>query len=471
MCRDPRSQQGVKRNTLARIDVRSDAPESSSARPHASAGLASLRPAWLTGICLSLALGTLTSSPSVMARPLLAEGVAQQAYRLDDLVALARSEGLALRAARLQAQVSRAGISSAQARPNPEIDWATGSLRPVQAANQSGTSNSFTISQRIENASLREARIEGAKIGAQSAQATIEVLDNNIVAAIKTRYFELIKREEELSAAREELLLTEQIRERVAIRFKSGEGARFDLLRAETEVALAEKEIARVSARLEEAKALLRQVVSAQLPQTYTLQKENIPNLNATDLPTLIRKAISLNPEIQRSALEVARADQRVNLEEASIYPGVSLRLAHDREPDYRSTRVGVAISLPLWDRRQGPIAEAKGLAMRSKTDAELIRFDLEQTITAAWQQYQAASNSVQALEGGILERARNVVRIAEAAYRLGERGILEYLDARRQFRAVQADLIVARLDLQLAITELERLVAAPLRISQGNNK
>ena len=56
------------------------------------------------------------------------------------------------------------------------------------------------------------------------------------------------------------------------------------------------------------------------------------------------------------------------------------------------------------------------------------------------------------------------MVDIAEAAYRFGERGILEYLDARRQFRLVRADLIAARYELYASKTELERLAASDIK-------
>ena len=85
-------------------------------------------------------------------------------------------------------------------------------------------------------------------------------------------------------------------------------------------------------------------------------------------------------------------------------------------------------------------------------------RFETEAAFEGAWQAYQVARSQVQAIEGGVLARARQVLAIAEAAYRLGERGILEYLDAQRQFRLVRNDLIAARFDLQRARTELERL-------------
>jgi outer membrane protein, heavy metal efflux system len=397
------------------------------------------------------------------------EGKAQ--YRLEDLIALARSEGLALRSAKLQSEVSRAGVVTAQARPNPEIDWSHGSLSMIQPKHRGSASNGFTVSQRLDNPNLRASRIELAKLDVQAADLATSAIDNNTVAAIKVRYFELIKREEELSAAREELLLTEQIREKVAIRFRSGEGARFDLLRAETDVALAQKEIGRISARLAEARALLRQEVSPELPESYVIQKETFSTPRVSDLSALVSQVIRVNPAIRRSATNIERADQKVKVEQSSVYPSISVRIGQETQPDYRSTSLGISMSVPLFDRRRGPIAEARGLATRARTDEQLVKFELEQTVASAWHQYQAASDAVRALDGDILQRARTVVRIAEAAYRLGERGILEYLDARRQFRAVQAELISARLDLQLAITELERLAAIPLRSVEGKIK
>jgi cobalt-zinc-cadmium efflux system outer membrane protein len=51
---------------------------------------------------------------------------------------------------------------------------------------------------------------------------------------------------------------------------------------------------------------------------------------------------------------------------------------------------------------------------------------------------------------------------VAEAAYRFGERGFLEVLDAQRVFRAARAELITGRYELAAAWVEIERLRAIP---------
>jgi cobalt-zinc-cadmium efflux system outer membrane protein len=47
---------------------------------------------------------------------------------------------------------------------------------------------------------------------------------------------------------------------------------------------------------------------------------------------------------------------------------------------------------------------------------------------------------------------------VAEAAYRFGERGILDVLDAQRVLRSIRADLLDARYQLQAARIQLEYL-------------
>jgi cobalt-zinc-cadmium efflux system outer membrane protein len=48
---------------------------------------------------------------------------------------------------------------------------------------------------------------------------------------------------------------------------------------------------------------------------------------------------------------------------------------------------------------------------------------------------------------------------VAQAAYRFGERGILDVLDAQRVLRSVRADLIQARYQLQEARVMLDQLI------------
>ncbi|HRB22017.1 MAG TPA: TolC family protein, partial [Nitrosomonas sp.] len=51
-------------------------------------------------------------------------------------------------------------------------------------------------------------------------------------------------------------------------------------------------------------------------------------------------------------------------------------------------------------------------------------------------------------------------VKVAEAAYKFGERGLIEFLDTQRILRGILADSLLARFDLQSAAAEIDRLRA-----------
>ena len=62
---------------------------------------------------------------------------------------------------------------------------------------------------------------------------------------------------------------------------------------------------------------------------------------------------------------------------------------------------------------------------------------------------------------------AEAALRVAQAAYRFGERGILEVLDAERVLRAVRQDLLLARYQLQASLIDLDSLAGRYARVSQ----
>jgi cobalt-zinc-cadmium efflux system outer membrane protein len=74
------------------------------------------------------------------------------------------------------------------------------------------------------------------------------------------------------------------------------------------------------------------------------------------------------------------------------------------------------------------------------------------------------ADRQIKVFETGLLRQAEKALQVAESAYRLGARGILDYLDAQRTYRSVRNDYINARFDRENALIDLERLNAEGLK-------
>jgi cobalt-zinc-cadmium efflux system outer membrane protein len=82
----------------------------------------------------------------------------------------------------------------------------------------------------------------------------------------------------------------------------------------------------------------------------------------------------------------------------------------------------------------------------------------MTQQILLAWRSLEMSRLRVDALSQGVVREAESALRVAEAAYRFGERGILDVLDAQRVLRSVRADLLQARYQLQVARITLVQL-------------
>jgi len=85
-------------------------------------------------------------------------------------------------------------------------------------------------------------------------------------------------------------------------------------------------------------------------------------------------------------------------------------------------------------------------------------RAELRQQLQHAWQALAIARLRVQALSEGVVLDAEAALKVAQAAYRYGERGILDVLDAQRVLRSARLNLLEARFQSQAARIELETL-------------
>ncbi len=393
--------------------------------------------------------------------PALAAPPGTELYKLQALRDAARASHPSLQAARAMVDAGRAQITSAGAYPNPEVEFLAGRTQARVPGVATGGAQSLALSQRIDNPWQREARIGAATFGLEARQAEGRSFEVDLLARLDQRFFDLLRRQAEQRATKEDLSLAEQIRARVAVRVQTGEAPRYELIKADTELLNAQKSAESAILRVAQARAALRGLVGPSLPAEFEVEGTlaTVPAVPA--LEALRTEVVARNPELARAQAEVRRAERQLELERLRRHPELAVKVAEDRDVELRNTRIGVMAIVPLWDQRRGQVAEAGALLQKSRSDRDSQELTLLQALEASYRHYEIARNQVNALENGILREAEAALKVAEAAYRFGERGILDYLDAQRVFRAARNELIAARYELQLAVIEIERLRAA----------
>ena len=402
-------------------------------------------------------------APSLSTQPIgtkTAAGLSVPVIPVVQLIELARRDSPLVAQAGAELAGARAGVQTAGALPNPEFEIQVGRSDARRMDGTSGGAPLIGVVQPVEWPALRQARRDLAEQRVSLVSAQALVVDRLVVASVRKASADWLRLAEEEKAAVEDLALTEQIRDRIAVSARAGETARFDLTRAETEMAIARKVLDTVRLRALQTKVELRRVVGASLPDDFQVAARGaLPApLTLDDYERLRVELDERNPDLLAAQTDLKRARQEIQFERTQVLPRVTLRATHELDPSSALTRVGAQVSVPLLDQRQGPIAQAVAAATRAQAALDFKKLEIQQGFASAWLGWQAAQVQLQALDSGIVTRARAILGTAEAAYRFGERGILETLDAQRQFRIVRNELIAARHAVALARIELERL-------------
>ena len=355
---------------------------------------------------------------------------------------------------RVQAQ---AVLQTAQALPNPRLEWGAGRAQ-ASAVSAQGTVATWGASQLLENPRLREARADVAREGVAYQEVQILLTRRDVAAQVRLLAYEVVLRQEEIQAAAEGLILLEQTQDRVRLRVNSGEAPRYEIIKADAEAIHARQRLQSAKLALEQTRIRLNQLAKGQLPSGWKLQASLEDPWNSADRETLRQQVRSDNAELRALRAEVERQRARLRETQASRWPGVEIRYAQTREPEVRQGMLGASVQVPLWDQRQGPLAEVQAEMLRAQTHLEARQSELTLQLDAAWAALEMARLRVDSLGSGAVREAEAALRVAEAAYRFGERGILDVLDAQRVLRSVRADLLQARFQLQAAAIEIDVL-------------
>ena len=381
-------------------------------------------------------------------------------YNLQDLIDIAKRENPILDVLKAKEDAAKSSVVTAESFLNPEIEAGSGpsKFRTPSTNTHQKQNWGVTLSQPLEFPNVRSARKAVAESRVNYAGSVTEATIINLSLQIKKAFYEVLQNEAILKIAEGDRDALNDIRGRVALRVEVGEAPRYELIKADTELIAAQRDADAAKLRIYESKLYLRGLVSKSIVDTFdvtgTLPPSDI-SLNMEQLKDDINKS----PRLKQIKASSEIAENRLRLEEKLINPGVTLKAGVDQDPDITSYRFGLSIPIPIWNQRQGLIGEAAANYRELQaqyTDQELT---LRRDIEAAFQRYLIAQQQVRTFESSLLSQAESVLKVAESAYRYGERGILEYLDAQRTYRLVRKDYLASRYDYIVAILEIEQLL------------
>jgi outer membrane protein, heavy metal efflux system len=371
-----------------------------------------------------------------------------------EIVELIVRDGPQARAIRAEAEVTRREHLARLAYPNPSLSY---------SREGAGFTEFLQAEQALPIFGARAALSRAGVAATAAAEAERDVRLWLLRSDAATAVARVAAEQARLESARAYVREVERLIEILRTREREGEGSRFDRLRAEQELRDSNQLAAAATVALAESRATLAGMLPRDVSLT-TIAAVSLAREPTVPIETLLTRATSTRAELralqqlsERAAFE-AEAAQRARLPSPNLFAGVKRAdAATGRET---GGVFGLSVSLPLFD--AGGREAARWEAERARVEAERasIEYRIRSEIAAASEVLVVRQTALSQEQQGA---ADELVQIAEVAYREGEVGILELLDAVRTASRARNRFIEHRLDVRLAQIALERAVGDTL--------
>jgi cobalt-zinc-cadmium efflux system outer membrane protein len=132
----------------------------------------------------------------------------------------------------------------------------------------------------------------------------------------------------------------------------------------------------------------------------------------------------------------VDRARRVLNRACVESVPNINTQVSvqYDDATDYTVTGVQIGFALPIWNRNQGGIRQARAEISVAARNVERVELDLNRRLAEAFRQYSDAQITASTYATDILPRAQRTFDLVQQGYTEGEVGYLDLLAAQRTY-------------------------------------
>ena len=302
----------------------------------------------------------------------------------------------------------------------------------------------------------------------------------DVVLAVRVNYDDallaaqqIVVQEASLELLKKELLDNQR-------RFEAGTVPRFNVLRAEVELANARPKLIRARNALRVAKNNLANLLGYDVPRTavedipLTLSGKLAADATPIELPVALAKALEQRTELaalrkaERLRQEAVTAAEAGRKPSAQVFAGIgshSSRFSQHLTRDISGWDVGWQASWNIFDGWlvKGKVAEALALQRKAQEETEDVARRIELDVRTAYSNFVEAQEVLES-QKKVQEQAEEALRLANARSEAGTGTQLDVLNAQTALTEARTTQIQALHDYSVARAKLERAMGVTLK-------
>ena len=387
------------------------------------------------------------------------------ALRLAEVVEEARTRNPDIQAARARAQAASYLPKQASAYDDPVLSYeawnAPDSFDVTRADN-----NILRLSQKVPFPGKRRLAGTAAERDADVARRDADMVELDVLAAVKRAYWDLWLLEENLVVSGRDKELVAQLARVAERRYAVGQVSQPDVLRAQVELTRLVNRVATERLAVDGARAELAALLSRDDPGSIGRPEEPARLRLEQDVGALTEAALRRRPEIAAQQASLARLDANRRAARAGYLPDFEFTAARFFNPGRRDgLGAMVSMSIPLAYKYKYDAAVGEANARMTTAQAELrrVRDRVRRDVQQAFFRTKAALAQRDLFVSTHIPQSEQALRSSQIAYETGKVDFLSLIDSVRAVEAVHLEHYQAEAESQKAYADLERAVGGEL--------
>ena len=349
--------------------------------------------------------------------------------------------------------------------PNPEVeieveDFAgAGELQGFR-----GTEITIHLSQLIELAGKRQKRTRVAALERDLVGWDYEAARIEVLTQVTQAFVEVLSAQERLRLNLELVRLAEQFLRTAAERVRAGKASPVEETRAQVALSTSRIALERTQRELDAARERLVVTWGGRTP-AFDSAEGTLEPIAAIPSAARLAERITQNPDIARWATEITQRQAALELAGAQRIPDPTIGggFRHARETGDNSLVMTFSIPLPVFDRNQGGVLEARYRLAKVEEERRAAEVQVRTALAEAYGALASAFEEATRLHNEVLPGAQQAFEAISEGYRQGKFGFLEVLDAQRTLFESRGRYLEVLAAYHKAVAEVEGLIGEPL--------
>jgi outer membrane protein len=324
------------------------------------------------------------------------------------------------------------------------------------------------------------AALRAAKLADQIASLGFQKVVADTILNVRTVFYQILLNRAQVDVREQSVTLLEQQLHDAQSRFEVGAVPRFNVLRAEVELANAKPPLIRAQNDLrlsKEGLVKLLAIDSNNQTNNFTpikFEGRLVYEHRVWELSTALQQALIHRPELLQAEKQIGVAQANVKVAGAGYKPEITALANYGWRNNTFSDQLndtlegwtlGATMTWPLFDGMltHGRVSQARALLQEANFDYADTRRQVELEVRQAYSDYLQTLELIEAQKKTV-EQAEESLRLAEARFRAGTGTQLDVLSAQTALTDARSNEVQALYDYNVAIATLERVTGMTVR-------